>query len=201
MADFDEIMRVVLTYALPTASEVLNIFLFKLVDNPGSDEDTLDDFVDWTTNVWGPDWADLAASAASIIQVAVDVVNLDGTVARNIGSESLAIPGTVGGEIGVAAAAAYIKADTALPKTRGSKYIPGLGEGNIADGLLTVESLGDLALLIIDFFTVYLGAVSTARYEPGVVSRPTETWVPFEGNGYITDVPAYQRRRKPNVGS
>jgi len=201
MADFGEIVRLVVGYSLPTASEVLNIFLWQIVDNPSSDEDTFDDMEDWVVNDWGVNWADLASAVAEIITVAVDIVNLDGTVARNIGSSSVSVVGTVGGEAGAAAVSGYLKADTEIPKTRGSKYVPGIGEGVMTDGLLSVESLGDLALLLLDFFSTFVGGISSARYEPGVVSRPSETWVPFNGSGYVTDLPAYQRRRKPNVGS
>jgi hypothetical protein len=36
---------------------------------------------------------------------------------------------------------------------------------------------------------------------PGVVSRVTQLFYEFTGSGYTTDIPAYQRRRKVNVGS
>jgi hypothetical protein len=172
-----------------------------IVDGNPDSPDVIDDFEDWVTNVWGVDWTDLAQSACSIIGLALDIVDVSGHVLENIGAETLAIAGGVGGEVGVAAASAFMKADTALPKTRGTKYIPGLGEGNLTDGLLTTETLGDVALLFLDYILLYIGAVSSARYVPGVVSRTEEAFVEFEGGGYFTDVPAYQRRRKPGVGS
>jgi len=201
MADVGDIIRLVVEYSIPGASTVLNVFHWLIVDGSPDSPDIIDDFEDWVTNVWGPDWTDLAASVASIIGLALDIVDTEGHVLENIGAETLAIAGGVGGEIGVAAASAFMKADTALPKTRGTKYIPGLGEGNLTDGILTVETLGDVALLFLDYISLYIGAVSGARYSPGVVSRTLTQFVDFEGGGYFTDVPAYQRRRKPGVGS
>jgi len=201
MADVGDIIRLVVEYSIPGASTVLNVFHWLIVDGGPDNPDIIDDFEDWVTNVWGPDWTDLAASVASIIGLALDIVDTEGHVLENIGAETLAIAGGVGGEIGVAAASAFMKADTALPKTRGTKYIPGLGEGNLTDGILTVETLGDVALLFLDYISLYIGAVSGARYSPGVVSRTLTEFIEFEGGGYFTDVPAYQRRRKPGVGS
>jgi hypothetical protein len=201
MADVGDIIRLVVEYSIPGASTVLNVFHWLIVDGNPDSPDVIDDFEDWVTNVWGVDWTDLAQSACSIIGLALDIVDVSGHVLENIGAETLAIAGGVGGEVGVAAASAFMKADTALPKTRGTKYIPGLGEGNLTDGLLTTETLGDVALLFLDYILLYIGAVSSARYVPGVVSRTEEAFVEFEGGGYFTDVPAYQRRRKPGVGS
>jgi len=119
MADNGEIIRLVIQYGIPAASAALNVFTYLIEDGSPSDEDVLDDMDDWTTNNWGVDWADLAAAVCDIIGIAVDVVNTDGTVERNIGSNTLSIPGTVGGEAGVAAASATLMTQDALtdPKT------------------------------------------------------------------------------------
>ena len=118
MADTGDIIRLVVEYAVPGASTVLNVFHWLIVDGSPDSPDVIDDFEDWVTNVWGPDWTDLAASVCSIIGLALDIVDTSGHVLANIGAETLAIAGGVGGEAGVAAAAAFMKADTALPKTR-----------------------------------------------------------------------------------
>lgn len=201
MAEEGEILRVAVEYAIPTASQALNVFYFRIASGAGNDEETLDDMADWVENDWGAGWLDLAVAVAEILTVAVDVVDLAGLVVRNLGSAPIGLIGGVGGEGGVAAASAYIKADTEFPKTRGSKYIPGLGEGNIQDGLLTAESIADLVTLLLLYVNTFAGVTSSTLYEPGVPSRTMEAWVPFSGAGSFTDVPAYQRRRKPNVGS
>jgi len=201
MADNGEILRLVVEYGIPAASAVMNVFQWLIEDGATDDERTLDDMEDWTTNVWHPDWEGLAATVAEIIGIAVDVLNTDGTVARNIGTRTLALNGTVVSETGAPAVSAYIKADTALPKTRGSKYIPGLSEGDVNGGFLSVAVLGDVALLLLDYVTPYTGVSASTSYLPGVLSRTIDTFVEFSGSGSFTDVPAYQRRRKTNVGS
>lgn len=201
MAANGELLRVVIEYLLPGASTALNVFNYLIDDGNPDDEDVLADFADWVENVWGTDWVDLAQDVASIVGVAIDVMELNGHVARNIGAATLAVPGGVGGEIGVAAASGYILANTEFPKSRGSKYIPGLGEGNLLDGVLTVESLGDLVLLLDEYLATVVGVTAGARYRPGVVRRLQEEFAPFILAGSVTNVPAYQRRRKPNSGS
>jgi hypothetical protein len=201
MAENGEILRVVLEYIIPGASQVLNVFNWLIDDGAPSDEDVLADFADWAENVWGVNWADVAQDVAELDNVSIDVVDVQGHVLRNLGAQGIGLAGSVGGEIGVAAASGFLKADTAVPKTRGSKYVPGLGEGNLLDGVLTAETLADLLLLLADFFTVYVGTASSARYQPGVVSRTAEAFEPFVEAGYVTSIPGYQRRRKPNSGS
>lgn len=201
MAESGELVRLVLEYLVPGTSAVMNVFMWLIEEGSPTDEELLDDFANWAENVWGVNWADFATAVAEIDLIDVDILNADGTVARNIGSQLIGLVGGVGGETTVAAAAGYIKADTALPKTRGSKYVPGLGEGSIADGFVSVETLSDLSLLLANYFDTYVGSESGARYAPGVLSRTLVEFVPFNGSGYVTDVPAYQRRRKPNVGA
>lgn len=201
MATNGELLRVVVEYLLPGASQALNIFNYLIDDGNPDDADVLADFLDWVENVWGVDWADLAQDVASIVGVTIDVVSAAGLVIRNIGGDSLAVPGGVGGEVGAAAISGYILAYTEFPKSRGSKYIPGLGEGNMTEGVLTTESLGDLVLLLDEYVATVVGVTAGARYTPGVVRRVQEEFAPFLIAGSVTNVPAYQRRRKPNSGS
>jgi len=184
MAEAGEILRVVLDYAVPGASQALNVFNYLIEDGNPTDEDVLADFVFFFSNDWADIWVDLAQDTAQMVGLAIDVVDTAGHVLRNIGGETLALSGTVGGEIGVAAASGYLLGYTEFPKSRGSKYIPGLGEGNLLDGVLTTETLGDLALLLIVYLSTVVGDASAARYGPGVVRRVQEEFAPFAGGGY-----------------
>jgi hypothetical protein len=200
MASENDILRFVIEYGIPAASAVLNVFYHR-IGGDASDGDIMDDYEAWIVNNWQPGWEDFAGQAASIIGYSVDVINLDGTVGANVGSRSLSIDGTVVEEVAASGLCGYMKADTDKPKTRGSKYIPGITEGEIDGGLLDLTTVADLLLMLVDLVTPFTGANSAVPYTPGVISRPSETWEPFNGNGTVTDVPAYQRRRKPNVGS
>lgn len=200
MADTDDIIRVAIEYGLPAASQALNVLYFRLLDSI-SDSDVMDDLDDWVANVWGADWAAFGASTASIIGFAVDVVDFEGHVLSNIGSNTLSIPGTVVTDPTSAGDAAYMNAGTATPKTRGSKYLPGLAEDNVDAGILDATILGELAIMLVDYLAGFLGSTSLAAYQAGVPSRTLLAWRPFNGSGTFTDIIAYQRRRKLGVGS
>jgi hypothetical protein len=200
MADANDIIRLAVEYGLPAASQALNVFYLRILGG-ASDSDVLDDLEEWVTNEWGANWQDLACSLSSIIGFAADVVDFEGHVLANIGSRTLALAGTVVTDPTSAGDAAYLKADTATPKTRGSKYIPGLAEDNVDVGILDATALGELAVLFADYFLPFVGLFSSVSYEPGVPSRVLLSWHPFTGGGSFTDIIAYQRRRKLGVGS
>lgn len=200
MADANDIIRLAVEYGLPAASQALNVFYLRILGG-ASDTDVLDDLEEWVTNEWGANWQDLACSLSSIIGFAADIVDFEGHVLANIGSRTLALAGTVVTDPTSAGDAAYMKADTAVPKTRGSKYIPGLAEDNVDVGILDATALGELAVLFADYFLPFVGLFSSVGYEPGVPSRTLLSWNPFTGGGSFTDIIAYQRRRKVGVGS
>lgn len=201
MAEAGEILRVAVHYIQANAGDMLNVFTFQIASGNEDDSRVLDDFADWVENVWGVDWQDFATLQCELDRVEIDVLNTNGTVDRNIGSQGINIVGSNSGELAPAACAGYLKADTAIPKTRGSKYVPGLFEGILDTGELNAETLADLLLMLVTAFSVFEGTVSGMFYQPGVLSRTAVEFVPFEEAGYVTDIPAYQRRRKPNVGS
>jgi hypothetical protein len=200
MADTNDIIRVAIEYGLPAASQALSVLYFRILDS-ASDSDVMDDINDWITGVWGLDWQAFGASTASIIGFTADVVDFEGHVLSNIGSDTLALAGTVVTDPTSAGDAAYMKADTDFPKTRGSKYLPGIAEDNVDAGILDATILGELAIMLVDYIAGFLGAYSLAAYQSGVPSRTLLQWCPFSGGGTFTDIIAYQRRRKLGVGS
>jgi len=198
----DDVLRVVLEYAIPASSQVLNVFYFIVVGNPPSDEAVLTDLLEWAQTVWGDAWADIASSQADITGMTVDVLDpVTGDVLENVGTPTIAVTGTVADQVNAAAVAGYIKGDTQFPKTRGSKYVPGIGEALTETGLFNSTAVTGLLALLDIYLTVYAGVESGVDFRPGVISRALAAWVAFQGGGSTTDVPAYQRRRKPNVGS
>lgn len=200
MINVNDILRVALHYTSPNASEILNVFWYQLTTEQLDNASVMNVIEDYFTDVWGAAWADFASQAFNIDFLEVDVINPDGTVDRNIGERTIDIDGTVIGDGLPAVVSGYIHASTAVPKARGSKYIPGVGELNTSNGLMTSEAVADLSLMLIGYLAT-LTTETTALLVPGVLSRPLEAFVPFLSHGLVNDVPAYQRRRKPNVGS
>lgn len=197
----ESIIRVTLSYQQANSSLPQTVFLFQNEDPIESDEDCVADFVDWVDTIWSPGWADFASSEVSIIHVGVDVLFPNGHVAYNVGASVLAIPGTVDGEPMTAATAGYLLGYTSKPKSRGSKYVPGAGKDGAADNKFQSVLLAALVQMLAAYLLEFVGAETAVGYLPGVLSRLTEEFVQFNGTGYVTDIPAYQRRRKPNVGS
>jgi len=199
MATSGEVLRVALHYTMPEAGDCMNVFHFAITGSVADDADVDAAATEWATSIWGARWALLAGSAASLSHADFDIINTDGTVARNIGSAILNIAGTVGGDVLPAAAAAYILAYTTVPKARGSKYVPGITEADSVAGALSVGALADMALLLGHFLSPYTAGVGITL-SPGVLSLTLATFIPFIMSGAIDTVVAYQRRRKEGVG-
>lgn len=198
--DIGEFARMALSYTHPNGSVGQNVFYWELQSATCTDEELADAVDDWITNDWGPEWTNIGMADATIIQADLDIVNGDGTVDRNIGTESYSIAGN-SSAIGLApGVAGFIQATTDTAKTVGKKYVPYLGVASIDDGIWISATVSVLAQLFADYISPLVPAVG-AVLAAGVVSRVTETFHEFTGGGLITDIPAYQRRRKPNVGS
>lgn len=194
-----EIIRVTLDYLSPGASAQQNVFVFQFQGTTSEDDVTLDAIEDWFVNVWHPAWADLASAESQMEAFKADVIGSDGVILRTLGGAPLGLPGAAIGDVTTAAVSGYIMAYTELPKQRGSKYIPGVGETQTNDGLITPEGLADLAVLL----AIFLGDVPVEAgsiLRPGIWSRVLLAFQKFAGSGLIEARPAYQRRRKQGVG-
>jgi hypothetical protein len=122
-----------------------------------------------------------------------------GLVLRNIGGGIIAVNGDVIEDVTPAAVSGYLMGYTAVPKARGSKYVPGIAETQINEGEFTAPALVKLATLL----AIYLADVSLgsgASLEMGVLSKALGAFVSFTGSGLVESLPAYQRRRKQGVG-
>lgn len=195
-----EIARVAASYTVPGSSQVLNVFYWRLDGSSVSDASVLTALDTWFTDVWANAWAVAASEEAMLDTIDADVVAVDGTVTRNIGSIGIGVPGDVTTtDTNPAAVAGYIKANTSFPKSRGSKYVPGLTEGGTVDGLWTSTVTSVLLDLLVEWLTPI--EVGASDLTPGIIRRVAQTFQPFSGSGSTSDVPAYQRRRKPNSGS
>lgn len=195
-----EILRVVARYSAPNSSEMLNVHWYQYTGAAASDLDVLSACDTFFTDEWGPDWVAFAGNDYSFDEIELDVISTLGFVVRNLGSSPIGLTGSVGSDMTPSGVAALLVADTDTPKQRGRKYVPGLNEGDVVDGLITAARLVTLALLTMEYLDVISGILA-GQLEPGVLSRPLTSFKPFIASGAITDVPAYQRRRKPNVGS
>ena len=196
----NDVIRMVISYAAPEASVAMNVFYFICKVASIDDEDGFTDLEDHLVATWLSAWDNVAADSAEAFLIEGDVMNLDGTVDRQLASVGITKPGLSAGSVLPAGVSAFIQADSEDNKAKGRKYIPFFTELDIIDGDFNAALLVLLAQMFVDYVTT-VDATGTTEFVPGVLSRPHETFYDFNGNGYIVSTPAYQRRRKPNVGS
>lgn len=198
--DTGELVRGALSYTHPNGSVAQNVFIWRLITSDVTDQAAVDALDAWVTDDWGPDWAELANDACTLIQMDLDILNVDGTVDRNIGQEVYSIDGIRVTDADNPADSAYMQATTIFAKVLGKKYVPFIDDSVTANGLLSPAALADLVLLFVQYI-LPLSPAGGGTLEAGVLSRTAQAFRAFNGGGSVTDVPAYQRRRKPNVGS
>lgn len=195
-----ENLRVVARYSAPNTSEIQNVFFYQYTGAGDDDADVLAECDTFFTNNWGDDWAAQATSDMTLDSIDLDVLKDNGDVKRNIGTAIINVPGDLPEDGVSSGVSSLITADTALPKQRGRKYVPGATDNGIVDNLLVAARLATLALLTVEYLASITGTLN-GTLDPGVLSRTLGSFQPFISAGTITDVPAYQRRRKPGVGS
>jgi hypothetical protein len=89
---------------------------------------------------------------------------------------------------------------TTDPDVQGKKYLPGWTEGNITDGLFNAGVLVDMLTFALAWYLPFVGAASGATFTPGVWSVVGLVFKAAVDHYATSAIPAYQRRRKRNVG-
>jgi hypothetical protein len=195
-----EIVRGVLSYSHPNGSVGQNVFYWENQDAAGDEDLALAEIADWAEDTWGAAWQQVADSNCVLYLLECDVLNADGTVDRNIGEEVLSTGGSITGDAMPAAVSAFIQASTERGNSKGRKYAPFIAEQEITEGDLIAHALGQM-LLMGSAWLLDIPYDSSSTLVAGVLSRVLEQFLEFTGTVLLTDIPAYQRRRKENVGS
>lgn len=86
------------------------------------------------------------------------------------------------------------------PDVNGKKYLPGMCDGLIVNGLITAGVISDLVDFSDEWVAPFVGATSTADWVPGVWSTKNLNFFAMSGTVLIPSIVAYQRRRKRGVG-
>lgn len=89
---------------------------------------------------------------------------------------------------------------TTDPDVQGKKYMPGLTEGNLIDGLYDAGMVTQLLAFGADWLTSFVGGTSGATWTPGIWSVAGTVFKAAVDHIATSTIPAYQRRRKRNVG-
>lgn len=200
MGTENEIFRLTVFYTAPNASEANTVHTYQLQGGDYDDGDILTAMSNWVTLDWGAEWSTFAPDTAEITGIEVDCLNVDGTVKRNVGADNIGVTGDLTQTVLPAAVSALLSVPTATPGVRGRKYVPFIAETEIENGIWIGSALGNLAVMLADYFAPILlaGAVNLIA---GVLSEKVNGFEEFLQTGNVRGLPRTQRRRYANVGS
>lgn len=193
MANASEVIKVVVEMAL-LGQRVLNVW-HMVSSSPVADLDVLDDAAEFMDSLYTEV---IAAMSTGLAFESVIVKNI--TADTNIGQTAWVgnATGSNAGDPLPPGVAALLTLPTLYPKVRGRKFIPGWCEPETTGGLFSnasIASLLDMGLLAL---TVFTGTASGQNWVFGV-PRSAGGFAIFN-DALVTNVPAYQRRRKQGVG-
>lgn len=194
-----DVLKLTLEYLYPGAGTALNVFHYAYLGADIEDSEAVAALLDWAETEWGATWAGVAATTAELANAIFEVVDVNGDVLANLGTEAINIAGTNGGDVEAAAVSAYLSANTATPGVRGSKYVPGIASASITDGTFVAGSAAQLALLLLDYLATVNVSAGNNLF-PVVRSTKLLGFPRLITAGTINLLPAYQRRRKQGVG-
>lgn len=196
----NDLIRVVVSYSAPNSSIAQNVFLYRMQAPAATDIDVLTDVRDYFIANHLANWADMAGELSTAFLIEMDVLHLLGTVVRNLGEFDLDVPGEQVSQVSAAAVSAYNQVTTTRTRSVIKKYWPFIAEGVISEGLLTGTAVAAMAFILLDMLDG-IDITGGGHLEPGIRSTVDDTFYPIIQAGYVTDIVAYQRRRKPGVGS
>ena len=198
-----DILRVVATYTWADGNIMQNVFnaVIGSGGGPFTDGDIVDDAEAWMDNCYANITARVTSDVdGSQIQVyKYDSIDDDWD---EVGTTSWTWNPS-GGATGYLArgVAGLVTARTSNPDVQGKKYVGGLLQANVINGLLQGALLTDLLAFAADWITDFVGGTSGANWEPGVWS-PTDTALYQMATSIsASGIPSYQRRRKRGVGA
>lgn len=195
------ILKVVCTMTWADAEVNQNVYNAVITGGggPWDAEDVLEDALDWASEMYAElnDFMheDLTGSHVTVYEY--DSVDDDwdevGEISWNYH------PGGVGDPLprGIAY---LVNAKSLDPDLSGKKYIPGTMEARLDDGLWSSTLLTALAAFAVEWLTGFVGFTTSATWTPVIWSVLREVAYPTTGTAIIPAIPAYQRRRKMNVG-
>lgn len=196
-----DVLKVVAAMLWTDGNVVQNVFALKVsgAGSPFADQDILDDCEDWLDNMY----LNLTASCSDDLdgnECIVYKYDVPGADWDEVGSNAFVWdPTNVTGQLprGVAG---LVRLWTTDPDVQGKKYLPGFSEGSLTDGLFVGGLLTVMLAFAADWYLPFVGATSGATLTPGVWSVVQLAFLAAVDHVAASAIPAYQRRRKRNVG-
>lgn len=196
-----DIVRVVAQFLWTDGNINQNVFnaLLSGAGSPWSDADIAADADAWLDNMY----ANLVSNMSDeidgneVIIYKYDPINLDWD---EVASAAWTFNPTDASEQLPRGSGPLVLLWTEDPDVQGKKYIPGTCEGFLVDGLFNATILTNLLAFAADWYTPFTGGTSGATWNPGVWSVAQAAFKTGVNHIAANAIPAYQRRRKRNVG-
>jgi len=196
-----EILRVVASFLWSDGNVAQNVYNAVVTGggSPWTDEDIVDDASEWMNAIYSNLTTALSdeLDGNEIIVYKYDAFDDDWD---EVGSNSWAFDPTNTNDQMPRGVAALLRLWTTDPDVQGKKYIPGLTELGAIDGLFSSGTLTALLLAAADWYAPFTATTSGALWTPGIWSVAGTVFKAAVDHYGVSAIPAYQRRRKRNVG-
>lgn len=167
---------------------------------PFDEFDVLDDCEDWLDNMY----ANMTGATANELSGSATIVYKYDTIGNDwdeVGTNPFTWTPAGGAATGLPrGVAALVTAKSTDPDVDARKYLPGLQEGGLTSELWSAAIVVALAAFGADWVTPFVGAASGATFTPAVWSVLGALSRSLIDTIIVPTIPAYQRRRKNNVG-
>jgi len=200
VADGD-ILRVVAAFLWTDGNVNQNVFNCEVSGGGGpyDDEDMIDDVTDWMDDVF----SDVENEQSDELQGNTITVYKWDTVGQDwdeVGSGTWTHTPSAVSEQLPRGTAGLVRLWTEDPDVQGRKFIPGLTEGSLEDGLYTGALLAKMMLFGAAWQDPIVGALTGVTITPGIWSVALSLFRAAVIHFAASAIPAYQRRRKRTVG-
>lgn len=196
-----DILKIVASMLWTDGNVVQNVYNAKITGagGPWDDGDIVDDAEAWLDNMY----ANMTSNTSDELdgnEVLVYKYDVSGADWDEVGSQSWTWnPSNVNEEL-PRAVSGLVRLWTEDPDVQGKKYLPGLVETGATSGLWDSGIITALLALAADWYTPFTGGTSGATWTPGIWSVVGLLFQAAVDHFATTTIPAYQRRRKRNVG-
>lgn len=197
-----EILRIVATIIWLDGNLNQNVFnaVVTGAGGPWDDEDIVSDAITWVLAMFGNLTGSISDECDGS-QVQVYTYDTVGEDWDEVGTTPWTFNPTNANDQLPRGVAALINAKTGDPDVQGKKYLGGLTEEAVDDGLINAGTIAVIGDFGDDWVTPFVGGTSGADWDPGVWSPTTIALYGLTGTIITPTIPAYQRRRKRGVGS
>ncbi len=196
-----EILRVVASFLWTDGNVTQNVYNCVATGGgaPFADADVVDDAEDWLDNMYANIQGNVSQymPGNEVIVYKYDAIDDDWD---EVGSQAWGFTPTQNTDELPRGVAALVRLWTTDPDVQGKKYIPGLCEIGVTDGLFVGTTITALLALAADWYAPFVGAASGATFTPGIWSVAGTVFKLAVDHVATSTIPAYQRRRKRNVG-